>query len=296
VSDIGNTRAVVGDNRAPAYAQRVTDEMASEYAGLTAQITELLDKAREAPKEVDSDEAALSLGSIIKALRDAFTRADAYRTSEKEPHLRSAQAVDQFFFSWMEKCRRRNPRDRSEKPGAADILQARIDSFLEEKRIAEEAKRKREADEAARIAREAQEKADREAKEAEDARLAAERARKPETIEQKSEVAAQAEQQAATSSAEAELAASKAQDAHIATLAKPAELARTRGNDGVLLTLAKEDYAYLIDRSKLDPVKLFPYFTEKEIEKALRGWAKATSYSQPMDGAEIGRKNKGVTR
>ena len=290
-----NPRAVVGDNQAPDYAREVTDAMARDYAALTTSIIELLTEARMAPDRVESDEAAISLGVLVKGLRDAFARADAYRTSEKEPYLRRAQAVDAFFFGQMEKCRRRNPRDRAEKAGAADILQARIDDFLERKRIAEEARRKAEAAEQARIAQEAQEKAAREAREAEEARLAADRARKPEMIEQKGVAAAEAEKRATESQAEAAIAASQAQDAHIATLAKPAEMARTRG-DGVLLTLAKEDYAIVVDRTKLDAAKLFPFFTDKEIEKALRGWAKTTNHNQPMDGAEIGKKNKGVTK
>ena len=72
--------------------------------------------------------------------------------------------------------------------------------------------------------------------------------------------------------AEAEIARQRAQEAHIATLAKPAEMARTRGNDGVLLTLAKESYAIMVDRSLLDMAKLAPFFTDPEVEKALRAW------------------------
>lgn len=294
-SSEANPRAVVGSNQAPDYAQRVTDQMAADYAALATSITELLNKAREAATTVDTDDDAISLGVIVKDLRDAFNRADAYRQTEKESFLRSEQAVDAFFFALMEKCRRRNPRDRSQKPGAADILQARIDDFLERKRIAEEAKRQQEAADQARIAREAKEKADREAREAEDKRLAADRARKPETIEEKAAIASEAEQRATESQAEAQIAATQAQDAHIATLAKPAEMARTRG-DGVLLTLAKDNDAIVVDRAKLDVVALFPLFTDKEVDKALRGWAKITGYNKPMAGAEIIKKNKGVTR
>jgi hypothetical protein len=290
-----NPRAVVGDNQAPDYAQRVTDQMARDYAALTISIAELLDKARAAAVTVSTDEEAIALGIIVKDLRDAFNRADAYRTSEKEPFLRSEQAVDAFFFQWMEKCRRRNPRDRSQKPGAADILQARIDDFLERKRIAEEERRRLEAEETARVARAAAAEQARLAAEAEEARLAAERARKPETVAVKEEVATKAEEAASAATVEANVAQEKAQDAHIATLAPAAEMVRTRG-EGVLLTQAKENYAIMVDRSKLDMAKLAPFFTDAEVEKALRGWAKTTGYNQPMDGAEIGRKNKGVTR
>jgi len=290
-----NPRAVVGDNQAPDYARRVTDQMERDYAAFCESVTALLDRAREAPHDVTTDEEAVALGGIVKELRDAFRRGDAYRTAEKEPFLRSEQAVDAFFFAQMEKLARRNPRDRSQKPGAADILQARIDSYLEAKRAAEEERRRREAAEAARIARETQEKAAREAREAEEARLAAERARKPENVAARTEEARRAEERASQATVEAAVAAEAASGAHIATLAKPAEMARTRG-DGVLLTQARQPFAIVTDRSKLDKEKLWPFLTDAEIEKALRGWAKTTGHNQQMDGAEIGHQRKGVTR
>jgi hypothetical protein len=51
----------------------------------------------------------------------------------------------------------------------------------------------------------------------------------------------------------------------------------------------------LIDRAKVDMEMLRPYFTDAEIEKALRGWAKATGHrvTEHMEGAEIGHRNKG---
>lgn len=291
-----NPRAVVGDNQAPDYAQRVTEQMARDYAALEESVSTLLTEAREKPREVSTDAEATDIGALIKRMSDADKRAEAFRVAEKEPHLRGANAVDGFFFAIRDRLGKRNKNDRSAKPGAIDILQARVTAYLEKKRIEEETRRRREADEAARVAREAAAKAEAERVAAEQARLAAERARKPEIKEQKAEVAAQAEQTASVSTAEAQVAGTLAQEAHIATLAKPADMARTRGDDGVLLTLAKESYAIVVDRSKLDAMKLWPFFTDAEVEKALRGWAKNTGFNSPMDGAEIGRKNKGVTR
>lgn len=290
-----NPRAVVGDNQAPDYAQRVTDQMARDYAALSESAHALLERARQTPRDLEADEDATALGLIVKELRDTFKRADAYRQAEKEPHLRSEQAVDAFFFGIMEKLARRNPRDRSQKPGAADILQGRIDDFLERKRIVEEQRRQEEAAAAAKAAREAREKAEREAAEAEEKRLAAERARKPENVAARTAEAEAAEQAASTSSVEAAVAAEKAQDAHIATLAKPAEMARTRG-DGVLLTQARESYTLVVDRALLDKEALWPFFTDAEIEKALRGWAKTHNHNKQMAGAEVGHRRKGVTR
>jgi hypothetical protein len=294
-----NPRAVVGDNRSPDYAQRITEQMAEEYGALNESVAALLEEARGKPVDVNDDDTATDIGALIKRLSDADKRAEAFRVAEGEPHLRAKNAVDQFFFAIRDKLARRNKNDRSAKPGAADILQARVTAYLERKRIEEEARRKAEA---ARLWREAEDKrlAEEAAlREAEEKRLAAERARKPEIVEQKEAVAAQAEQAASTAVAEAAVASSLAQEAHIATLAKAADMARTRGDDGVLLTLANENYAILLDRSKITPedaLKLWPFFTDAEVEKALRGWAKTTGYRQPMTGTEIGKKNKGVTR
>lgn len=291
-----NPRAVVGDNQAPDYAQRVTDQMARDYQALTESISALLDEARDKPKEVESDEVALDIGALIKRLGDADRRAEAFRVAEAEPYLRGKNAVDGFFNALRDKIGRRNKNDRAAKPGAVDVLQARVTAYLERKRIEEQARRDAEA---ARLREEARKRQEAEAAAfaaAEEARRAAERARKPEIVEQKTAVAQEAAAAAAVARAETQIMVEQATEAHIATLAKAADMARTRGDEGVLLTLAKENYAIVIERSKLDMAKLAPFFTDAEVEKALRAWAKTTGFNQPMDGAEIGRKNKGVTR
>jgi hypothetical protein len=295
MNDTAPRIAGIGDNQAPAYAQNVTDQLERSYAALSESIETLLARAREAPREVVDDDSAVKVGLIVKELRDADKRAEAFRVSEKEPHLRAENAVDAFFFALREKLARRNPRDRSQKPGAADILQARIDDYLERKRIVEEERRRREAEETARIAREKAAEEARAAKEAEETRLAAERARKPEIAAEKAAVADQAEERASAAKVEAQVAQDAAQQAHIATLAKPAEMSRTRG-DGVLLTQAREPYAIVVNRTMIDMEKLRPFFTDAEIEKALRGWARTTGFSIPMQGAEIGFRRKGQTR
>lgn len=288
-----NPRAVAGDNLPAAYAQRVVEALERDYKALTDNIAALLDKAREAPRSVESDEVALAVGAVIKELRDADKRAEAFRQTEKEPYLRSEQAVDQFFFALRDKLAKRSRQNRS---GAIDVLQDRVNAYLERKRALEEAERHRIAQEEAR---KAAEKAAEEAKlrqEAEDARAREERARKPENVAAHAAVAEKAERDAAQAAAEAVAAADRAQEAHIATLAKPADMARTRGDDGVLLTQSREAYVIITDRTKLDWTKIAPFFTDAEVEKAVRGWARVTGHNQPMDGAEIGYRRKGVTR
>ena len=61
-------------------------------------------------------------------------------------------------------------------------------------------------------------------------------------------------------------------------------------------TMKQEPYALVTDRYQLDMFKLLPFFTDAEIEKALRQWAKTTGHREKMAGAEIGFRNAGVTR
>jgi hypothetical protein len=295
-----DTRAVPGSNESPDYAKQVADRLASEYVGLTDTLADLLDKARAMPKAVDSDESAVTFGALIKNLRDLDSRSEAVRVLEKEPYLRGGNAVDAFFNAMRDKIGRRNKNDRKAAAGAIDILQARIDAYQDEKlareraareaaeRAAQEAARKA-AEEAARIAQEAAEKA-----------AAAERARKAENIAARAAEAAALEEKASIARTQAEQALERAEDARISALAKPADLARVRGTTaagaGVTLTVKQEPFVVLVDRYQLDMRKLMPFFTDAEIEKALRAWAKTTGHREKMEGAEIGFRNAGVTR
>lgn len=295
-----DTRLAPGSNEAPDYAKQVTERLADEYVGLTNTLAELLAEAREMPKEVSSEADALMLGALIKRMRDLDGRAEGVRVLEKEPYLRGGNAVDSFFNSMRDKIGRRVKTDRKSAAGAIDILQARINDF-QERRLAEERAR-REAEE--RAAREAAVKAameaERIAREAAEKAAAAERARKAENIAARTAEAAKLEEQAAVAREQAAQAVEKAEDARIATLAKPADMTRLRGSDssgaGVTLTTKQEPYAILTDRYKLDMSKLLPFFTDAEIEKALRQWAKTTGHREKMEGAEIGFRNAGVTR
>lgn len=296
-------RSVPGSNEAPDYAKQVTDRLADEYVGLSNTLADLLQEARDirtrVPK-VESDEEALARGAIIKLLNDLDGRVEAVRVLEKEPYLRGGNAVDSMFNGWRDKIGRRNKNDRRSAAGATDILQAEIDDYQDRKLAAEQARREAVARAEREAARKAQEEADRIAREAAEKAAAAERARKAENIAARAAEAAALEEQAAVARTQAEQAREKAEDARIATLAKPADMTRVRGNaesgGGVTLTQAQEGYSIVTDRYKLDMTKLLPFFTDAEIEKALRQWAKTTGHREKMNGAEIGFRNKGVTR
>lgn len=279
-----NSRGI-GDNNAPDYAKQVTEQMARDYAELSNTVSSLLDEARTVPVEITDDEEMGIAAKLIKRLRDTATRIEAFRNKEKEPYLRGGQAVDGFFATLYDKCARK---DRKAKPGAADILQARLDDYQQRKLAEEQARRRREAEEAARKEREAREAAEKAAREAEERRLAAERARKPETIEAKSNEAAVKEAEADAALTEAKLAAEHAEETYVNTLARPADMVRTRVDDGPLVTMQQVGYAEVEDSTLLDKELLWPFIKEDAKEAALRQWAKTTGYNKPMAGAAIG--------
>ena len=295
-----NPRAVIGDNQDVDQAQIVSDRLTALYFQSVQSIDELLGKVPSMPEKVSSDADALMLGALIKQLRDQDNKLEAFRESEKQPFLRGGNAVDNFFHSLRDKIARRKRGDRSVKPGAIDILQGRIDDWQTAKRAAELARLEADRLEAARVSREEQARLRKQLEEAEAARLAAERARTEQTKATKAAIADAEAAKAAHAKALADIAAEKAKDAELATQISSADLVRVRGDGsngaGVMLTSRQEGYALLTDRALIDMDALRPYFTDFEIEKALRGWAKANGFKVQMAGADVGLRQVGVTR
>jgi hypothetical protein len=297
-----NPREVIGANNPPLarsiaaeenFAATVTAFLDEEYRELQRTVPELLDEARALPAAIEDDAVMGDYAKLIKRLRDTAARAEAFRVKEGEPYLRGKQAVDSFFASLREKCARN---DRKAKPGAADILQARLDDYNQRKLAAEQERRRVEAERLRKEAEDRQRAEAEAARKAEEDRLAAERARKPETVVAKEAVADRSEQVAAEAKTEAALATGKAEEAHIATLAKPADLVRTRIDQGPTVTMATEPYAVVEDYDALDLVKLRPFISHEALDKALRSWARTTGFSQEMPGAKVGRRPKTVVR
>jgi hypothetical protein len=275
------------------FSATVTGYLADEFKAWPTTVLELLEKARSLPKEITSPEDRELFPPLIKQLRDVSAKLEAFHKAQKEPYLRGGQAVDQWFFSLMDKLARRQPRNN---PGAADILLARLTAYDNEVLAKEQERRRVEAEllrqeamkaEAARIKAE---------NEAEEARLAADRARNPERKAEKEEIADRAQEAVAAANVQATVIHQQATEAYIGTLSKPADIMRNRGADGTLSTMAQEKYAEVTDRTKLDMAKLWPHIPLAALETALKAWAKSTDYREPMEGAAIGRRNKSMVR
>lgn len=276
---------MLGHNQPKDATGEIIDRLAADYDQLARNAGLLVASGQQLDVEIANERELEGVSNVVVAMRDAINRADAARKAEKEPYLRGGQAVDGFFAGIAEKLDR-----------ARRTLQRRVDDYQNAKLRREREQRRLAAEQAAREEQARRDEAARLAREAEERRLAAERARKPETIEEKSAIATAAEQEAATAAVAASTAADAAETARIETLRKSSEVARSRFDEGRLVTMRQVGYAELVDRDKVDMVALRPYFTDAEIAKALRGWAKATGHAKQMPGASIGMRDEAVVR
>lgn len=290
-----NPRAVIGSNTPDSvdYAKEESERLRRDYAELERVADELAVEAEAIVLPIPDNDTKGKVTSLMKRIRDTTKRADGFRELEKQPHFRRGQGVDQFFFGVIDRLTKR---DRKNRDGIGDVLQRELTDYDNRLLLEEQARRRAAAEaaerEAARLRAEEQEKA----RVAEEARLAAERARKPETTAAKQEVADTAEVLATEAAIDATLAENKAEDLYVQTLARPADIMRTRGADGTLSTMQQEGYAEIVDARLLDMAALWPFISIGEKEKALRQWAKSTGHRTEMTGAAIGFRNKSRVR
>lgn len=289
-----NPRAVAGGNTDTIdYAQEESDRLQRDYAQLALNVEELETKAAEIPLPIVGDDTKAVVVETIKQIRDAKTRVEALHGLEKQPHLRRGQGVDQFFFGLWGRLTKRAKNDRD---GIADVLGRELTDYDVRVLAAETERRRKAAEDAARIAAAAEAERIQREREAEEARLAVERARKPDTTAAKVEIASQKDDAAAAARIEETVAANRAEDAYVETLARPADIMRTRTAGGTLSTMQEEAYAEIEKQELLDRNKLWPYIALAEKQKALNAWAKSTGHNEQMAGAKIGRRPKSRVR
>jgi hypothetical protein len=297
MSDTFTAPGIGHNEQGPDYAAQEVVRLAREYPELDAVEEEIGADAKALPRPVESDEDMSAYIAIIKRAKEHRANLVAWHAKEKLPWYQRGIGTDNFFFRRIERFGRRNKND---KPGLVDILSAHVHDWQERKRLAEEARRRAEAEEAARKLREAQEAEAKRLREAEEARLAAERARKPEHIERKDQIAAQLEAAAQAATVEATMAADKALEATTATGASAAQMVRTRVDEG-MATMGTTKTAAIVDFAALksSPVALTalaPFLKHEWLEQAVRQWARTTNYSEELPGVSVGTQRKTIIR
>lgn len=236
----------------------ITEALASDYAAAEDRTKELLDQARALPTTVTDEAAVEAFSLVIRSLRDHTATVEAYRKAEKEPYLRGGQAVDGWFGNIAERLGK-----------AMKLLHNRVDDY-------QQAKLQR-----LKLEREAAER-----KAREEARKAEEAARKARSEERRQEL-----------EVEAKLAQQRAVAAQARAEETPAEMTRSRFQSGAMATMARDPQVSVLDWDAIPLDKLRPYLRRDDILKAVKQWAKATSYGEDLPGVLIERDvSKSVIR
>jgi hypothetical protein len=275
------------------YAGKEAARIRKDYAALFTSVSNLIERFRALPKVINDEATLNKYGPPISEANELVKRLKAFHEAEKAPFLGGGRGVDNVFFGEWDRLSRRKEGNAA---GAVNIAQARVDDYAQRLLEAEQAKRAEEA----RQAFEKQRKLDEEAAElrrvADDLAAAAARARKPENIEAHREAAAQYADAAAQTEFHADRAAELAEDARIDTLAKPADMVRTRLTSGSMLGMRSEPSVVITNVKLLNKEDLWPFLKEEHILMALKSYAKTKNYDVEMEGAVIGKRNKGSLR
>jgi hypothetical protein len=263
----------IGHNIAP-FAEGISDRLDLDYAELKSNAKAVLDDTESLPVIVETSADVEPIASAIKKLGDLVGRATAHRVAEKEPYLRAGDKV----FAWFTKGLIEPLNARREQ------LRIRLDAFKQRQLAEERAKREAEA----AIARAQQIAAQRAREEAE---AAARRARSVETM-------AQREAEARQARVESDMAAARAEQTALATMASSSAMVRERfeGERSGHVGMRKTPVVIIEDVAKLDLELLRPFFKEEHLLMALKGWAKATGYQQEMPGAVVTIRDSTVVR
>jgi hypothetical protein len=282
----------IGDNVDVSYFETETARLKQDYEYLEIAVAAHLDACANITVIEDQPTEDI-VTSHIKKMRETYKRVLGIHAAEKAPHLERGRANDGFFFGLLDKLGRR---DKKAKPGEADRLNQLVTDYKARLLAEEEEKRRLEAEERARVAREAEAARRKAEQEAEAARLKAERARVAFFKAEKEKAAREAAEAEAKANVEAEVAAQKAEEARIATLATPADIMRRRSDAGVTSGMAEEKFREITDRNILDLEKLRPYIPAAALDAALHRYAEANGYSSDesvqIKGAQFGKRPK----
>lgn len=285
--------SVAPDTNRPDYAQEVFDRLSRDYAQLLESVADVIARGKLLPTPITSDDQLSEYGGVIADGRALVKRLTTYHQAEKDPYLNGGRGCDNLFFGEIDKLARRF---KSSVPGIIDIADKHVDDWMQAKLREERARRlKAELEERNKLL-EAAQKAEAERLAAQAAFAAAERARKLENIAARQKEAEEHAEAAAKATAEEKLAAERAADAHIDTLATAADMTRTRLDSGHVATMVQIPYVEIIDVMKLDRDALWPHLKEDAILSALKSWAKTKSHKIPMSGAIIEMRDKGQLR
>lgn len=202
----------IGDNRPP---ETLADELAEKYGAEIQTANELLDTAQTAPNRIEDEETQTKVAELIKKMRTVEKRLDDARDAEKAPYAEKVSQINGYFKTFIEKLE-----------ATRKALNVRSKDFLDRKAEAERLRLKAEEDERRRRAEEAQRLAQDAERTKNEARAAAESARRMVEEAEAAKAAATTDQEIASAElAEAKSLAGKVKAEMLAKSAAFAQLA-----------------------------------------------------------------------
>lgn len=248
-TDSENSRATMGDNRAPidALLKDLLEGLQENLLANEAELIALFDRLREAvertPETVDSAEMDAKVGDFVKKQLGTLKKAlEGAQEKYKRPFTDGGKVVDGTFK------RRADEVERWQR-----LLQVRQTEF--KLKVEAEARRK------------AAEEARKRAEEEEKARKAAEEAATKIADDKTLGAAIDAEEKARIAEAQ-RIQAEQAQKA------RTADLTRSRGDLGSVSSLRKELKGEVVERTAEVSLHLMPLIDAEALDKALRQWLK----------------------
>lgn len=280
----------IGHNESPDWAAVVTADLAEKYAKEFRNVDDLEAEGVKFLEQGVADDDAYGRGSdLVIRIRKAADTLDSHREAEKaEPEVRY-NTINNRFFGAIERLRKRT---KHATPGISDLIYAKLDTYNQAKLAREQRRRRQEALDARKDADQAQA----EFEVAEQIRIEAERtaarARAPEHIEAKTEIAHRAAEVSAVAQVDAFMAGDRAEQTMLFAKAKPADMVRSRSSGGTLSTMGTEAYAEIFDEKLLNKDELWSHISLAVKQVALNKWAGLNGHSVQMAGAKIGRRPK----
>lgn len=234
-----------GHNRPPPdllTGDQLRDKLQTENDALLQRRDELLAAGGRIPP-VEDEDTARKVSDFVKQIAACSKAADTARVAAKEPYLAGGRGVDGFFKAISD------PLDQLKK-----LAERKLTDYLRAKEAAERARREAAAREERERAEEARRRAEEEARAARDA---------------------QSLQDAIAAEREAALAEADAIKAGQAAEVKAAELSRTRGEFGAVSSLRTYWTFDGLDRASLDLEALRAHLPLTGLETAIRSFIRA---------------------
>lgn len=211
-------RSTIGGNNPP---ETLADEFALEFADDLREAEDLLKSAESAPPRFEDDETQNKAAELIKKMRALELKLDKARDAKKKPFAEKITAINGFFTTHMERLEKLRLTIKAKSTDYLDRKAAAERQRLRE----EEEKRRLAAEEAMRLAKDAEESRNAAARQADEAsRLAAdaEDAKRAAISEQEVAAAELAEAKAAHAAIKAAMLSIAADYARDAKDGKPA--------------------------------------------------------------------------